>query len=556
MKQTATPLEIERAQYAPEVPNRLKKLNFLKHVLQKTPRPSIDAELQNDFPHTYELPLISFQTITEHPIKREKMTVGVVLSGGQAPGGHNVISGLYDALKSLHPENRLIGFLNGPIGIIKNQFIEIDNSRLEHFRNQGGFDLLGSGRDKIETKDQFELATQTVLKHKLTGLCIIGGDDSNTNAAHLAEYFLAHFIECNVVGVPKTIDGDLKNEYIPCSFGFDSCSKVYSEFIGNIAKDALSQRKYTFFIKLMGRSSSHVALECALETHPNIALIGEEIEKKGLKLKQISDDIADIVQKRAENNKNYGIVLIPEGILEFIPEFKALIRELNQLLSKELPHLRKIDEMKNVQDKISYLKPHLSKDAISCLEQVPETIAAQLFMERDPHGNLQVSRIESERFFIELVSRELNERKKRGQFKGKFAAVPLFCGYEGRSGFPSNFDANYTYSLGMVAALLLQSNATGYMACIRNLHLQAQHWEVMGVPLVSMMHFEERQGKKRPVIAKAYVNLDGHPFRAFAKARNDWAIDDDYRYPGPTQLFGPQEITNRITNTLRLESES
>lgn len=551
-----SPLQQARIQYLPILPTLLSELETIQPVIQSRDEAVIEEAVKKLFPHIHNNPLIHFEPSHKDSITHPPLTVGVVLSGGQAPGGHNVICGLFDALMKLNPDSRLIGFLDGPKGIIQNRCLPLGEGLLHLYRNQGGFDLIGSGRDKIETPEHFAAAEQTVLTHKLDGLVIIGGDDSNTNAALLAEYFKRKGVLCSVIGVPKTIDGDLKNALIPCSFGFDTACKTYSEFIGNTARDALSAKKYYYFIKLMGRSASHVTLECALQTHPNLALIGEEIANQKKTLNQITQQIADLICKRADKGKDYGLVLIPEGILEFIPEFNALIQELNKLLAKESPHATALDKLSSIREKVEAVNKLLTPTSIECLQAIPEDVQAQLFLERDPHGNLQVSKIESERLFIETVKKELKKRKEEGTYKGKFSAQPLFCGYEGRSGLPSNFDCNYCYALGYTAVLLIEAKATGYIATVRNLHLPVEQWNVMGAPLVPFIHLEERSGKRKPVIQKAFVDLQGVPFKTFSQHRERWILEDDYRNSGPIQFFGPSELSDSITLTLELESNT
>lgn len=539
-------LELSREQFKNKVPHLLQDfsaLSFKKEPLEKKEN-KFSAELEKVFPRLFSSPklvLISNQKKSHTPLK-----VGIVLSGGQAPGGHNVIAGLYDGLKKLNSESTLIGFKNGPAGIIENKWIALDDLLVNKYRNQGGFDMIGSGRTKIETPDQFKAALETIRKNSLNGLVIVGGDDSNTNAALLAEYFLKEGESCAVIGAPKTIDGDLKNEQIEISFGFDTATKIYSEAIGNIAKDALSQRKYTFIIKVMGRSASHVALECALKTHPNMTLIGEEIAERKLTLNQLLNEIADLVEKRAKMGKNYGVILLPEGLIEFIPEFKQLIKELNSFLNKE-------KELNNDEEDFSAVQKALSVDSRKCFNLIPKEIQKQLLLERDPHGNVQVSKIESDRLVIELLKKELKKRDPSGKII-KFNPQGLFLGYEGRSGFPSNFDCTYTYALGLTAALLIEEKATGFMACIQSLHLPAQDWRVAGIPLVSMMTMEERGGKLKPVIEKKLVELNSAPFVEFQTKRPEWELNDEYQMPGPIQFFGPLEITDEISETLKLES--
>lgn len=467
------------------------------------------------------------------------LNVGVVFSGGQAPGGHNVIAGLYDALKQLHKDSRLIGFLGGPAGIINNSHRELAKPDVDRVRNQGGFDLIGSGRTKIEKPEDFEKAKNSCLQLKLDGLVIVGGDDSNTNAALLAEYFLAEGCPTSVVGVPKTIDGDLKSEMIEASFGFDTAAKTFATSIGALLRDALSAKKYTFFIKLMGRTASHLTLECALETHPNMAIIGEEVAALGKTLDQIADEIVQLVEKRSHLGKDYGAILIPEGLIEFIPEFRVLINELNLLMAGNASREQILEK--------------LPAGAKSLFLALPSLMQEQLLEERDPHGNVQVSKIETERLLIELVLKKLESKKEKGEFKGKFAPVPLFFGYEGRSCLPSCFDANYCYALGMTAAYLLKEKRTGYIACIRNLASPPAEWQAFGLPLPSLITLEMRKGKKKPVIKKALVDLSGQPFLFFKERRSHWATEDDYHYPGPIQFFGPEEIVNETTLTLKLE---
>ncbi len=469
----------------------------------------------------------------EQVVPTQPLRVGVVLSGGQAAGGHNVIIGLYDCLKKLNPESQLFGFLNGPSGILKGKYIELQSDLLDAYRNTGGFDMIGSGRTKIETPEQFAEAKRTIESLQLNGLVVIGGDDSNTNAALLSDYLKQHLCDCSVVGAPKTIDGDLRSADVEISFGFDTACKTFSETIGNIARDTLSAKKYYHFIKLMGRSASHITLECALQTHPNIALIGEEIARDRTTLRQVTEQVVDIICKRAELDKNYGVVLIPEGILEFIPECQKLIQELNGLLASG-------------KDPVEVLSL-LSTSSKACFEAMPEGIRNQLLMDRDPHGNVQVSKIETERLFIASVEEELQRR----HYKGKFSAQPHFLGYEGRSCFPSHFDANYCYALGFVCALLVNAKATGFMAFIKGLTQPVSQWEGGGIALTSLMHLEERKGQQKPVIRKALVELDGPAFEKFAVQRQDWALNDDYCFPGPIQFFGPEEMTHQGPRSLQ-----
>jgi pyrophosphate--fructose-6-phosphate 1-phosphotransferase len=510
----------------------------------------LSDDLVKFFPHTANKPTIGFKpgvNSSSGPLR-----IAALFSGGQAPGGHNVISGLFDYLKKQHPDSQLIGFLGGPSGLINNKAIEITEALISPYRNQGGFDLLGSGRTKIETPEQFAAAEKSVNDLALDGLIIIGGDDSNTNAALLAEYFISRDVHTRIIGVPKTIDGDLKNREIECSFGFDTASKTYSELIANIQRDAISAKKYCHFIKLMGRTASHITLECALRTHPNAALIGEEIAEKQSSLQDIVQNLTEIISKRAAAGKEYGVFLIPEGLLEFIPECKVLIKELNNLLAND----KSIDQFDAPEIKITYLQEKLSIDSLTCFQLLPQEIKLQLLQDRDPHGNIQVSHIESERLIISMLNMELNKRKANGSFKGSFRPLPHFYGYEGRSCYPSNFDSQYCYALGQLAGVLIQAGATGYLACIKKLTSPTAEWEICGVPLSSMMAIEERGGKAKPVLSKALVDLAGAPFKAFLKNREQWAVDDNYVYPGPIQYFGPQELTDAMTLTLQLESEA
>lgn len=541
-----------RMNFQPAFPNILNNINDLK-IVPEGHITDIPSELKEIFPHLkHNPPLVEFTKGSTH--KNSPLRVGVVFSGGQAAGGHNVITGLFDSLKKLHPDSKLFGFKNGPKGILENDSFEIIESMLATYRNQGGFDLLGSGRTKIETIDQFKTAAEVMKSLKLDGLVIIGGDDSNTNAALLAEYFLGIGCSTRVVGVPKTIDGDLKSSNIEMSFGFDTACKTYSDIIGNILRDCLSAKKAYYFIKLMGRSASHVTLECALQTHANMTLIGEEVAASKKTLRMLTEEICGMIVQRSNAGKDYGAILIPEGIIEFIPEFKQLISELNSMLSTEKPHQKKLLDLHTKQEQIDYIKTLLSPESKSCFEVIPQEQQMQMLMDRDPHGNVQVSKIETERLFIEMVQKELKKRKSEGSYKGSFSPQPYFCGYEGRSCLPSNFDAQYCYVLGNVAALLVNSNATGYICTVQNLFKPVSEWKIGACNLITMMHFEKRHGKNKPVIKKALVDLHGAPFSAFAKKRDNWIMDDDYCYPGPLQFFGPQEITESITQTLSLES--
>lgn len=540
-----------RMNYAPKLPKSIQEIRDLVVEEVEPFYESQSQELKKHFPNSLHQPLVHFKKGNTQ--KHEPLKVGVVLSGGQAPGGHNVLSGLYDALKKLNSQSQLYGFLNGPSGILENKAIEITETVLAPYRNQGGFDLIGSGRTKIETPDQFRAAEAAMKERGLNGLVIVGGDDSNTNAALLAEYFLSKGLDIRVIGVPKTIDGDLKNRFIEISFGFDTACKTYAEIIGNISRDTISAKKYYYFIKLMGRSASHVTLECALQTHPNLALIGEEIEAENRTLNAITQQIADLIVERAKLGKDYGIILIPEGIVEFIPEFKQLIKELNDLLSPGSPHLSKIEAAAKG-EKIALVQELLTKSSQQCFQSIPDEIQLQLLIDRDPHGNVQVSKIETERLFIETVKAELKNRKKKGDYTGKFTAQPLFCGYEGRSCFPSNFDSQYCYALGHVAALLLDAGLTGYMSCVQQLFQPVEDWQISGIPITSLMHLEQRHGSAKPVIRKALVELEGNVFNSFKRQRDKWRLSDNFRYPGPIQFYGPVELTDAITLTLEYES--
>ncbi len=520
-----------RAEFVPSLPNVLQNLHSV--IFQKgeaTTSISDEEEIKRAFPLTYGRPRI--EGLPGDIRERKSLKVGVVLSGGQAAGGHNVITGLHDALLSLCPQSRLIGFLGGPIGVVENKTKILTAEEIAPYRNQGGFDLIGSGRTKIESEEQLLASLKTMQIHDLDGLVVIGGDDSNTNAAVLAEYFLKHQSKTVVIGVPKTIDGDLKNAYIATSFGFDTAAKTYSEMIGNIERDALSAKKYYHFIKLMGRSASHLTLECALATHPNITLIGEEVAEKGMTLGQITKYVADIIESRSKKGLDYGVVLVPEGLIEFIPEIKGLIAELNELVERENP----VD--------------NLSKEAKRSFDSIPEEIQKQLLFDRDPHGNVQVSLIETEKLLISAVKKELASRN----FKGKFSALSHFFGYEGRAGYPSNFDTDYCYSLGYTAALLVDHGASGYMAAVGNLHRPLQDWTISGIPITLLMNIEIRKGEKKPVIRKALVDLQGKAFGYFSKKRDQWAIGDHYRYPGPIQYFGSAEMIDGVPITMQIEN--
>jgi pyrophosphate--fructose-6-phosphate 1-phosphotransferase len=535
-------LEKLRRDYKPALPSQLQSIEQCGFAIEQ--KSNTSDEIKSQFPHLSEEPLLKL--IQKDKSENKTLKVAFVFSGGQAAGGHNVASGLFDALKKLNTSNELIGFLDGPKGILENNSILITSNLIDEYRNMGGFDLVGSGRTKIETEEQFKTSAETVKKLNLDGLVIIGGDDSNTNAALLAEYFLKEKIKTKVVGVPKTIDGDLKTEDIVISFGFDSATKTYSEIIGNIQKDALSAKKYTFFIKLMGRTASHIALECALKTQPNLVFIGEEIEEKKLTLKQITDQIVSTVIQRSKAGKDYGVFLFPEGLLEFIPECKLLIQELNNKLSPNQEYAAQIENIAEKNKKIEFVISLLSVELKDCFVQFPPDIQLQLLLDRDPHGNVQVSKIDTERLFIALTEKVLKDRNE----KVKFSPQPLFCGYEGRACLPSNFDANYCYSLGHVATLLIQGGKTGYICCIKNLTKDVSDWTCYGIPLAGLIHFEKRHGKNKPVIKKALVDLSGIHFKKLKENEKKWELEDHYLNPGPIQFFGPKEITDSIPITL------
>ncbi|MEY8543241.1 diphosphate--fructose-6-phosphate 1-phosphotransferase [Dubosiella newyorkensis] len=549
-----SPLQKARYEYEPKLPGMLRNGISEISVNEGEPTQSVadQEKIQALFPNTYGKNEITFEK-GENTAETKKRKVGVILSGGQAPGGHNVISGLYDALKASNPENELIGFKNGPSGLIEDDFIVFTDDYIDEYRNTGGFDIIGSGRTKLETPEQFAIAAEVCKKHGIDAIVIIGGDDSNTNAAVLAEYFAANNSGVQVIGCPKTIDGDLKNEDIECSFGFDTATKTYSELIGNIERDANSAKKYWHFIKVMGRSASHVALECALETQPNICLISEEVAAKKMSLSQIADYIADSVEKRAANGENFGVAIIPEGVVEFVPEFSALIAEINELLAGEKAEA--FNALPTWKEKYEFIENGLSKEAMDVFKILPETIQQQLFLERDPHGNVQVSLIESEKLFSALVADKLKERKEKGTYTGKFNPLHHFFGYEGRCAFPSNFDADYCYSLGYNAAMLIQYGFNGYLSKISNLSKPAEEWVAGGMPITKMMNIERRHGEDKPVIRKALVELDGKPFKFFEDNRDKWAVETAFVFPGAIQYYGPSEVCDLTTRTLALEKE-
>ena len=547
-----SPLQKARYEYSPKLPGMLR--NGIAEIAvkegEKTTSVADQEKIAELFPNTYGEPEVTFEK-GQNTSAAKKQVVGVILSGGQAPGGHNVVSGLYDALKATNKENVLIGFKGGPSGLIEDNFIVFDDAYINEYRNTGGFDIIGSGRTKLETEEQFKIATEVCKKHGITAIVIIGGDDSNTNACVLAEYMAAHKTGVQVIGCPKTIDGDLKNEDIEISFGFDTATKTYSELIGNIERDCNSAKKYWHFIKVMGRSASHVALECALECQPNICLISEEVKAKKQSLSEIADYIADAVEKRAADGNNFGVVVIPEGVVEFVPEFSALISEINELLAGSKADA--FNALESWTEKYAFIEKGLSKEAMEVFAILPQAIQQQLFLERDPHGNVQVSLIETEKLLSEMVGTKLAQWKEEGKFVGKFAAQHHFFGYEGRCAAPSNFDADYCYSLGYAASALIANGKTGYMSSVRNTTAPAEEWIAGGVPITMMMNMERRHGEMKPVIQKALVKLDGAPFKAFAAQRDRWAMETDYVYPGPIQYFGPTEVCDQATKTLQLE---
>jgi len=539
-------LQIARAAYQPKLP---KALQGAVKIKEGAPTQSVDnqEEIKALFPNTYGMPLVEFEPA--EVMDATKMNVGVILSGGQAPGGHNVISGLFDGIKKLNPENHLYGFLMGPGGLVDHKYIEITEDFLKDYRNTGGFDMIGSGRTKLEEVEQFEKGIEILRKLDIKALVIIGGDDSNTNACVLAEYYAAKKYGVQVIGCPKTIDGDLKNDQIETSFGFDTACKTYAELIGNIERDCNSARKYWHFVKLMGRSASHIALECALQTQPNICLISEEVEAQDQTLNEIVEHIADIVAYRAAQGNNFGVVLIPEGLIEFIPAIGRLIQELNDLLAAHGDDYKDLGK----QAQREYILSHLSKENAATFATLPEGVARQLSLDRDPHGNVQVSLIETEKLISEMVAAKLDEWKKTGKYVGKFAPQHHFFGYEGRCAAPSNFDADYCYALGTSASYLIANGKTGYMAIVKNTTSTTDEWKAGGVPITMMMNMERRNGKMKPVIRKALVELDGKPFKALAAKREEWAKNTCYVYPGPIQYWGPSEVCDQPTKTLALE---
>ena len=547
-------LQEARYEYDPKLPGMLRNGIAEISVQEGNEIQSVGHQdkIKALFPNTYGKKEITFVK-GENTSAPKKQVVGVILSGGQAPGGHNVISGLYDALKASNKENVLIGFKNGPAGLIEDDFIVFDDEYIDQYRNTGGFDIIGSGRTKLETEQQFKVAEEICQKHHITAIVIIGGDDSNTNAAVLAEFFAAHNSGVQVIGCPKTIDGDLKNEDIEISFGFDTATKTYSELIGNIERDANSAKKYWHFVKVMGRSASHVALECALQTQPNVCLISEEVAAKKMSLSSIADYIADSVANRSNSGMNFGVAIIPEGVVEFVPEFSVLISEINELLAGEKANA--FNELATWKEKYEFIKAGLTEKSMKVFEILPQTIQQQLFLERDPHGNVQVSLIESEKLFSALVKDKLEQRRIDGTYDGKFSPIHHFFGYEGRCAFPSNFDADYCYSLGYNAFMLIQYGYNGYLSKISNLSKPAEEWVAGGMPITKMMNIERRHGKEKPVIKKALVELDGKPFKYFESEREEWALETAYTMPGAVQYYGPSSVCDITTRTLALEQE-
>ena len=541
-------LQIARASYQPKLPVGLKGAVKVK---EGAPTQSVDNqdEIKKLFPNTYGMPLVEFVPGEEPNMK--KMNVGVILSGGQAPGGHNVITGLYDAIKKLNSENRLFGFILGPGGLVDHNYMEITSNIVDDYRNTGGFDMIGSGRTKLEKVEQFEKGLEIIRELDIQAIVIIGGDDSNTNACVLAEYYAAKGYGVQVIGCPKTIDGDLKNDQIETSFGFDTACKTYAELIGNIERDCNSAQKYWHFIKVMGRSASHIALECALQTQPNVCLISEEIEQKDMSLNDVVEYLCEVIANRAADGNNFGTVIVPEGLIEFIPAIGRLIQELNDLLAAHGDEYKDLDK----QAQREYIIAHLSKENAATFETLPEGVARQLSLDRDPHGNVQVSLIETEKLLSEMCEARLTQLKQEGKYDGKFAAQHHFFGYEGRCAAPSNFDADYCYALGTSAAQLIANGKTGYMAIVKNTTAPAEEWIAGGVPITMMMNMERRNGEMKPVIRKALVELDGKPFKAFASVREEWARQTAYVYPGPIQYWGPTEVCDQPTKTLELEQK-
>lgn len=541
-------LQQARKAYLPKLPEALK--GYVK-VKEGAPTNSVDnqEEIKKLFPNTYGMPIVEFEPSDVE--NGQAMNVGVILSGGQAPGGHNVITGLFDTIKKMNPDNKLYGFILGPGGLVDHKYIEITADFIDDYRNTGGFDMIGSGRTKLEKVEQFEKGLEIVRELGIKALVIIGGDDSNTNACVLAEYYAAKNYGVQVIGCPKTIDGDLKNSQIETSFGFDTATKTYSELIGNIERDCNSARKYWHFIKLMGRSASHIALECALQCQPNICLVSEEIKAKNMTLNQIVENICDVIAYRASQGNNFGVILVPEGLIEFIPSIGKLIEELNDLLAAHGDDYKGLDPASQRE----YILAHLSEENRQTFATLPDNVARQLSLDRDPHGNVQVSLIETEKLLSDMCAAKLSQWKEEGKYTGKFAALHHFFGYEGRCAAPSNFDADYCYALGTSAAHLIANGKTGYMAIVKNTTAPTNEWKAGGVPITMMMNMERRNGEMKPVIRKALVELDGKPFKELEKNRDHWAKDTCYIYPGPIQYWGPTEVCDRPTKTLALEQE-
>lgn len=551
MTMLKSPLQVARAAYQPKMPTALQGHVHLTEG-EKTSSVADQTEIQKLFPNTYGMPVIEFEPAQNTTTESLPMNVGVILSGGQAPGGHNVICGMFDALKKLNPQSKLYGFLGGPSGLIEGKYTELTKEIIDEYRNTGGFDIIGSGRTKLEETWQFDNGITVCKKLGIKAIVIIGGDDSNTNACVLAEYYLQKQCGIQVIGCPKTIDGDLKNKMIETSFGFDTACKVYSELIGNIQRDANSAKKYWHFIRLMGRSASHIALECALQSQPNICLISEEIEAKNMTLNDIVEQIVEVIVDRAKAGLNFGTILIPEGLIEFIPAMRVLIQELNDMLAQN----EEFVALEGDDAKREYVKSMLSPASCELYRSLPKGIARQLTLDRDPHGNVMVSQIETEKLLIEMVSKRLAQLKAAGTYTGKFAALNHFFGYEGRCAIPSNFDADYCYSLGVTATHLIAAGKTGYMSIVRNLTKPAEQWIAGGVPITMMMNMERRNGKLKPVIQKALVDLNGNPFKYFAAHRAEWADPNlSYIYPGPIQYYGPSEVCDQPTRTLMLEHQ-
>lgn len=543
-------LQQERYKYQPKLPAALTQP--VESIICEFGAPSEAAgdpdDVKGMFPRTYGQPIATFGK-GNNPSATGARTLGVILSGGQAPGGHNVISGLYDAVKAANSGSRVLGFLGGPSGLLEKKYVELDDATIDAYRNTGGFDIIGSGRTKIETEEQFATSAKVAKELDLDGIVIIGGDDSNTNAALLAEYFRAHSVNTQVIGVPKTIDGDLRNEYIEASFGFDTATKVYSELIGNIGRDANSAKKYWHFIRVMGRSASHIALECALQTQPNICIVSEEVAEKKRSLTDIVEEIATSIRDRANNGEQFGMAIIPEGLIEFVPEMNALIGEINDVLATAE---KEAAGSSNV-DRIGAIRNNLTEASREVFDSLPGSIQDQLLEDRDPHGNVQVSRIDTEKLLIGMTHTRLTEMRKAGEYNGKFNALSHFFGYEGRCAFPSNFDADYCYGLGYTAFLLVANELTGYIASVQNLAKGPDAWKAAGIPLTMLMNMEKRHGDKKPVIRKALVELDGKPFKRFAANRDTWSVKTSFSSPGAIQYFGPAEVADKTTETIRLE---